>query len=529
MHGLLNQFSSAVVGNIGAFVGAFMGEIVSKGSSFIIDKYRKYTLVNEKLETIEQLLPKIKSAIEESERRWITNEQLLQWLKTLIHAAYQADYVLETFNYRRMLEIEEKARNKITTVNTNGRNYIQSPHNIAKRIRTSYNCAKRMVMDDEEITQLGSVLQRLERAIYDVSEFRKLLEKCEVTVPRALRTPLYMEKGRVFSRQVEMERIINFLFLPSTRDDQRVDILPLLGDEGMGKTTLALHACNNERVRNHFSFIIFISVLCVETKKDLVLVLRKILDQLCCNHSLLFEEDLFELQWLIKQKLKKEKFLIVLDDVLQVDQITRSVLHDYLSCGKEGSKVIAASPSKEAVIKFDTVEPIELMGFQKEEYWFFFRDHAFGSAKPEHHPKLAIIGREIAKRMQGSPLAAKIIGKLLRDKLSAQHWVNVLKVLVEHRLWASCTVFDICSLFLKLMPGHPRLLRVSYGPCLGGNEIRIDNLEEELISGPFSKKRENRGTMGPEGNRLRVLVAKTDFPTNCCMYHTFEMEACSSY
>ncbi|KAJ4766124.1 Disease resistance protein RGA2 [Rhynchospora pubera] len=318
MHGLLNQFSSAVVGNIGAFVGAFMGEIVSKGSSFIIDKYRKYTLVNEKLETIEQLLPKIKSAIEESERRWITNEQLLQWLKTLIHAAYQADYVLETFNYRRMLEIEEKARNKITTVNTNGRNYIQSPHNIAKRIRTSYNCAKRMVMDDEEITQLGSVLQRLERAIYDVSEFRKLLEKCEVTVPRALRSQ-----------------------------------------------NSSLH-----------------------------------------GESLLFEEDLFELQWLIKQKLKKEKFLIVLDDVLQVDQITWSVLHDYLSCGKEGSKVIAASPSKEAVIKFDTVEPIELMGFQKEEYWFFFRDHAFGSAKPEHHPKLAIIGREIAKRMQGSPLAA---------------------------------------------------------------------------------------------------------------------------
>ncbi|KAJ3701562.1 hypothetical protein LUZ61_005267 [Rhynchospora tenuis] len=521
MHELLSQFSSVVVG---AFIGAFTGEIVSKGSSFIIDVYSKYTSVDEKLEMIKQLVPKIKSAIEESERRWITNEQLLQWLRTLIHTTYQADYVLETFNSRRMLEIEEKARNKITPVNINTGNYIQSPYNIAKRIRTSYKYAKKMVMGDEEITELGSVLQRLERAVYDVSEFRKLLEKCQLTICRTIRTPLYMEKGRVFSRQVEMERIINFLFLPSTRDDQRVDILPLLGDEGMGKTTLALHACNNERVRTHFSLIIFISVLCVETKKDLVLILRKILDQSCCNHSLLFEEDLFELQWLIKQKLKKERFLIVLDDVLEVDQITWSVLHDYLSCGKEGSKVIVASPSKEAVIKFDTVEPIELMGFQKEEYWFFFKDHAFGSAKPVHHPKLAIIGREIAKRMQGSPLAAKIIGKVLREKLSAEHWVNVLKVLVEHRLWVSCTVFDICSLFLKLMPGHPRLLRVSYSPHLGGNEVWIDNLEEELISGPFSQKRENGGTMGPEGNQLRVLVAKTDFPTNCCMYHTFEME-----
>lgn len=522
MTGLFSEFSTSAV--IGAFMGAFIVEIVSKGSSFIIDGYSKYTSVDENLETIKQLLPKIKSAMEESEGRWITNEQLLQWLRTLIHTAYQADYVLETFRYRRMLE-NEKARKKITKASKT-KNYIPSPHNIAKRIRTSFKCAKSMVMGDEEITQLSNVLQRLKRAVYDVSEFRKLLEKCQPIISRTIRTPLYMEKGRVFSRQVEMERVINFLLLPSTRDDQRVDILPLLGAEGMGKTTLTLHACNNERVRNHFSLIIFISVLCIETKSDFVLVLRKILNQSCCSDNFHDEDNLFRLQLLINQQLKKERFLIVLDDVLDVDQITWSVLHDYLSCGKEGSKVLATSPSKEAVIKFGTVEPIELTGFRKEEYWFFFKEHAFGSTNPDNHPKLAIIGREIAKRMQGSPRAAKILGKLLRDKLCFQHWVNVLKILLEHKLWVSCTVFDVCSMVLRLMPGRFQLLRVSYSPYLGGNEIWIDNLEEELISGQFSTKRGNQGTMVPDVNQLRVILSKTEFPTYHCMYHTFDMEVC---
>jgi NB-ARC domain/Rx N-terminal domain len=523
MHKLFGEISSAV---IGAFIGAFIVEIVTKGSSFIIDGYSKYTSVDENLETIKQLVPKIKSVLEESEGRSITNEQLLRWLRSLTDTAYQADYVLETFKYRRTLEFEEKARSKFTNANKKMKNYTPSPHNIAKRIRTSFKCAKSMVMGDEEITQLGNVLQRLTRAVYDVSEFRKLLEKCQPIVSRTIRIPLYMERGRVFSRQVEMERILNFLFRPSVRDDQRVDILPLLGAEGMGKTTLALHACNNERVRNHFSLIIFASVLCIETKSNLVLVLRKILDQSCCKNNFHDEDNLFVLQKLIKHQLKKERFLIVLDDVLDVNQITWSVFHDYLSCGMEGSKVLATSPSKEAVTKFGTVEPIELTGFCKEEYWFFFKEHAFGSANPENHPKLAIIGREIAKRLQGSPLAAKILGKLLRDKLSFQHWVNVLKIVLDHKLWISCTVFDVCRLALKLMPGQNQLLRVYYSPYLTGNEIWIDNLEEELISGPFRKKRDNCCTTGLDANQLQVLISETKFPTNCCMYHTFDMEVC---
>lgn len=76
------------------------------------------------------------------------------------------------------------------------------------------------------------------------------------------------------------------------------------------------------------------------------------------------------------------------------------------------------------------------------------------------------------------------------------------------------------------MPGRFQLLRVSYSPYLGGNEIWIDNLEEELISGQFSTKRGNRGTMVPDVNQLRVILSKTEFPTYHCMYHTFDMEVC---
>ncbi|KAJ3670200.1 hypothetical protein LUZ60_010524 [Juncus effusus] len=510
-----SEFTSAVVA---AFFGTLIGEIVNKASCFITNGYSKHTSVAEKIETIKQLIPKINSAIEEAEGRRIKNEHLLQWLKTLIETVYQADYVLETFEYRRLLKLGVRDRNP--------KNFVQSPYNLAKRVRTSVESVKHLVIGNEEVNELGRVIRKLECAIYDMSEFRKSLEKCEMAIFQTIKNPLYIEENRVFGRQVEMEKITNFLFQPSARDDKRVDILPLLGAEGMGKTTLALHACNNEKVQNHFSLVIFVSVLCMETKSDLVLVLRKLLGKSRCDHSLCKEDCLFRLQALLKHWLKNKRFLIVFDDVLDVNEIAWSLLHDYLSCGKDGSKIIVVSSSKKAVLKFGTIKPIELSGFHKEEYWFFFKEFAFGSANSADHPKLIIIGREIAKRMQGSPLAAKILGKILRENLRANHWYKVLKNIVELKLWLNCSIFDICNLVLELMPGQLQLLRVSYSPYLNGNEIRLDCLEEKLISGFFVDNTESKGTMDLQSKQYRVLFGKTVIPTNSCMYHTFDMEVC---
>jgi hypothetical protein len=66
--------------------------------------------------------------------------------------------------------------------------------------------------------------------------------------------------------------------------------------------------------------------------------------------------------------------------------------------GTRGSRVIVTSTGAEHISGLATVvEPIKLRPLPREEYWFFFRAHAFGDGT-EADPRLAAAGQAIAKR-----------------------------------------------------------------------------------------------------------------------------------
>ncbi|KAM0860955.1 hypothetical protein ACQ4PT_046196 [Festuca glaucescens] len=78
--------------------------------------------------------------------------------------------------------------------------------------------------------------------------------------PRLRRQPysMYLLLNKcMFGRQMEMEHIMNFLLqeesAPGAAEDPAV--LPIIGPGKVGKSTLIEHACDDERVRNHFSQI----------------------------------------------------------------------------------------------------------------------------------------------------------------------------------------------------------------------------------------------------------------------------------
>ena len=92
----------------------------------------------------------------------------------------------------------------------------------------------------------------------------------------------------------------------------------------------------------------------------------------------------------------------------------------------------------------------------EEEFEKLFSTYVFGNKKPpEAHIELFGIGHEIIEKLKGSPLAAKTVGRLLRNHLDSGHWTRVL----ESREWESQSgdhdimplhlqqCFTYCSLF----------------------------------------------------------------------------------
>jgi len=102
--------------------------------------------------------------------------------------------------------------------------------------------------------ELQEVLAGLESMASDMKELVVFLS----CYPPARREPysghLWLE-NRMFGREAEQEKIISFLLGPEPAEDPGV--LPVIGRPRVGKSTLVEHVCLDERVREHFSLIVF--------------------------------------------------------------------------------------------------------------------------------------------------------------------------------------------------------------------------------------------------------------------------------
>uniref|UniRef100_A0A0E0E3D9 R13L1/DRL21-like LRR repeat region domain-containing protein n=1 Tax=Oryza meridionalis TaxID=40149 RepID=A0A0E0E3D9_9ORYZ len=72
--------------------------------------------------------------------------------------------------------------------------------------------------------------------------------------------------------------------------------------------------------------------------------------------------------------------------------------------------------------------PIQLKGQDPQEFWELFKASVFGDEKSANdHDILLETGKMISKNRKGSPLAAKTVGRLLKNHLDLEHWTSVLE------------------------------------------------------------------------------------------------------
>ncbi|RLM92937.1 uncharacterized protein C2845_PM08G01350 [Panicum miliaceum] len=106
------------------------------------------------------------------------------------------------------------------------------------------------------LEQLQDALDNLRSMIVDVKELVVFL----TSYPRLYRQPYSMHLllgNCMFGRQMEAELLRNFLLCTQPNGAEELEVLPVVGPGRVGKSTLVAHVCNDERVRGHFSEIVF--------------------------------------------------------------------------------------------------------------------------------------------------------------------------------------------------------------------------------------------------------------------------------
>ncbi|KAJ7949382.1 NB-LRR disease resistance protein [Quillaja saponaria] len=342
--------------------------------------------LNEKLlKKLEITLLSVNVVLNDAEGKQIRNASVKKWLDELEDAAYDAEDLLdEIYN-----EVKSSTTNEVRNLNSDS-----------------------LSLYEKELEQnIEDILERLE-FIAKQKDILCLKEDAGIKV-LSPRTPTSsLVKGcDVYGRHDDKEVIVDLL-LSDDASGNKIDVIPIVGMGGIGKTTLAQFVYNDGRVKEKFDLRAW---LCVSEEFDIFKITRTVLEVV--SSTVCDIKDLDSLQLDLKEKLSGKRFLFVLDDVWNENYVDWCLLRSPFQYGAQGSKIIVTTRSGQVASIMQTVPSHYLGHLSNEDSWKLFAKHAFDYRDQTAHPVLEEIGRGIVKKCKGLPLAAKTLGGLLRLKL----------------------------------------------------------------------------------------------------------------
>ncbi|TVU19380.1 hypothetical protein EJB05_35525, partial [Eragrostis curvula] len=413
--------------------------VVDKASCCASDriKWLSSDRVSEALGRLGSALIQLRATAGAVERRSspATSKDLRAWMQQLKDAVYEADDVLDDF--------DESA-----------------PQPESSLVRVS----KRILGADEALNRLKEVVKKLE-AIHESSQRLMLAAELEASGSGELsghHSPhdratgsLRHEEQVVFGRDKELRDMVAWLVGPSDGEAQSVSvpIAVIMGHGGMGKTTLAQLLLQDRTVDSTFDLKIWVRPKPTDDVLELATQILQSAEVDVADNTKSFDC----LQKRLKKAVSSRKFLLVIDDVWNREdlgphlyrEMWTKVLGPLRDGSTTGSKIVITSRQDIVATLLLANKKVWLDGLRDDDIWSLLKRSAFGEEDiAKQAPALQDIGRKIAKKLRGSPLAAKAVGQMLEGSRSITQWRKVLDM----------DIFDNVSSTLKLcyhnLPEH---------------------------------------------------------------------------
>jgi hypothetical protein len=482
-------------------LSAVVGDLAGRLISLLVGQFEGQDQCTEaKLRRISYMLIKVHSAIEEARGRQITNYGTLEWLSELNDGLHQGRYLLDMVGCREQEETEEDEHARKVVA---AQPFSFSSFNPAKRARVAA-CSVKSLLSCHDVgahEKIDRVVHILETVSGDLKEFLMLLQSCQ-PIRRPLATNIFIE-GQMFGRHVEKEMIITFLLHDGS---EKLGVLPIVGGMGVGKTTLAQHVCDDERVRSHFPVIMYSS-----SSHTLAMATGEPAFVLESKHALGAAHNFIDV---VKENYLTKRLLMVFEDV---DMRKKQMLEEELLPiirwhGKHGSKIIIITRNG-SVASMGTMQPIKLKVLPHPEYWFFFKAHAFAGRDVEEDLRMVAAGKAIARKLNGSFFGAKIVGAVLKARPDPRFWRMVLRSNIGGLSLLGDGMVHIADLAENLLPGHANMCRltISKNPFPSQTELaRLDDLCQPSPGTDY---------LAVDDFRLaNVLLCRSILPFQCLYY-----------
>ncbi|XP_020160635.1 putative disease resistance RPP13-like protein 1 [Aegilops tauschii subsp. strangulata] len=292
------------------------------------------------------------------------------------------------------------------------------------------------------------LIDSLKKIEDNINEAHQILDKLNLSsisdgnrrhVMDANRPTTAVSPHKVLGRDNERDKIIKMLHKneggvqPSTSNSLCFSVIGIHGVGGSGKSTLAqLVYAHEEKDKKdnkegHFDLVMWVHVSQNFSVGDIFKELYEAASEpkVPCPQF----NNMNSLGKELERKLDGKRFLLILDDVWCNKDVSDQNLPELLSplkVGKRGSKILVTTRSKYALPDLGPgvrCTAIPVPEFDDTAFFELFMHYALEEGQDQS--LFCIIGEEIAKKLKGSPLAARTVGGNLRRQPDVDHWRRV--------------------------------------------------------------------------------------------------------
>uniref|UniRef100_A0A803Q8J7 Uncharacterized protein n=2 Tax=Cannabis sativa TaxID=3483 RepID=A0A803Q8J7_CANSA len=381
--------------------------IIDKLTAPMVDKFGSHLNLNDNIQKLQTTLPMVQALLEDAEEKQATNTSVRVWLSKLKDTAYDAEALL--------LQLS----------------------------------AAQSLVNQKYADEVNNMLVALEKA---AGEGFCLNLRENITVNREWdrrETSSFVIESEVYGRYEDQEKIVHLLLSSGAlQGGGTVSCIPIIGMGGLGKTTLAQLAYNDQRIQQYFHEKVWIFV---SHNFDVKHILITIIESISEAKWELNSMD--EAHKKVKKLLYKKRFLIVLDSVWTENQEDWDMLRQLLfGIGIDGSMILVTTRSRKVVealvVAHFLKRPYYLGELAEDACWSLFKHHAFEVGRDLENQDLFAVGQEIVRKCSGVALAVKTLGSVMRFKRNMRDWEFVR----DSELWN----LDECK--LGILPA----LKLSY-------------------------------------------------------------------
>ncbi|XP_010905012.1 disease resistance protein RGA2-like [Elaeis guineensis] len=408
-------------------LSALIPIVKEKSVDYVLQQFGAMWGIKDDLEKLRRTLLRIQSVLRDAEERQVKEQAVKSWLAVLKDAAYDADDILDEFNYEVLwskAKIQDDIGNKV-------RDFFSLHNPFLFRLIMGKN--------------LKDIVERIDRIAAEGDQFGFRSTAQPHTESRT-QTHSHVDESRVVGRLEDKEKIVKLLL--QQYEKENLTVLPIYGMGGLGKTTLAQLVYGDPRVKNHFQKLIWV---CVSEEFNVEKLVKSIIDTATGTKCDLPNMDL--LQHRLREELSGKRYLLVMDDVWNEDPVRWDEFKDLLGSSREGSTILVTTRSEQVSRILRTVPPYSLSFLSDDDSWTLFRQRAFTPGAGER-PELIEIGEGIVKKCGGLPLAVKALGSLMRTKKEVKDWVDIMKSEIWDIEFGEQRILAVLKLSYNHLPPH---------------------------------------------------------------------------